>query len=833
MAKSKRVDVNSSVANTPTYFPQQQQPDSKKNEAFFKDCVNAGIAMTWWNLNSINGVRPARKNKIINYNLYNDIVDKFEIERVTNPFRLDDTDFPAKYRNYPLLNQNIMVLLGEERKRMFNPTVVVINEDAVNQKLGAINDEFNKWAVEKVTSGKNLTQQQLEEEIQQFNTWRLTFKDRRERMVQQMLDYAYRTQYLKETFSRGFEDLLIGGEEIYVADIYGGEPRLRKGNPLSFYTLRSGESCFIEDSDIIVEDGFLPLGEVLDRFHEDLTDAQIAELESGHQINRGGQSMSLVNPPSSLGEYLYTTGLTDNIGDVILANRDLTFTYGGYFDTEGNIRVTRVVWKGMRKIGVLTYRDEFGDELKKFVPEQYKPVKERGEQVEWHWVGEWYEGTRIGFDIYVKMQVLPTQSRHMDNPSICSPGIIGTVATVNANRGKSLMDIGKDYQYLYNTFMYRLEHLVIKNKGKIAKMPLHLIPDGWTIDKAMYYAEIMGWLPTDAFNEGTKGQSLGKLAGNVGDNSTVIDLSFSQDIAQCVQLLEFVKRQCDDLTGITPQRKGAVDNRETVGGVERAVTQSSLSTEKWYGIHDNTKVRALKAYIEVCKVAWKGKSFKRTYVLDDGSQAILDFDGELFAESEYAIDISTATSDMELMQQLRSSTDRLMQSGTPLSIVIDMWRTKDPTTLQRKIAAWEEQQSKMKQQELEAQQQQVQAQLAAQQQQHEELMQLEYDKLDREDMNAQLDREERLQQETIKALSFDTNKDENANGIPDVLEQSKLALEHVKTSYDKSLKERELRLKEKQHNDEVALRKKEIQLSQKEIASREKIARMKPKPKAK
>jgi hypothetical protein len=111
--------------------------------------------MTWWNLNSINGVRPARKNKIINYNLYNDIVDKFEIERVTNPFRLDDTDFPAKYRNYPLLNQNIMVLLGEERKRMFNPTVVVINEDAVNQKLTAITDEFNKWAVDKLTGGKN------------------------------------------------------------------------------------------------------------------------------------------------------------------------------------------------------------------------------------------------------------------------------------------------------------------------------------------------------------------------------------------------------------------------------------------------------------------------------------------------------------------------------------------------------------------------------------------------------------------------------------------------------------------------------------------------------
>lgn len=48
------------------------------------------------------------------------------------------------------------------------------------------------------------------------------------RMATQDSEYHYKTQDLKEVFSRGFEDLLIAGEEIYVIDIIGGEPILRK-----------------------------------------------------------------------------------------------------------------------------------------------------------------------------------------------------------------------------------------------------------------------------------------------------------------------------------------------------------------------------------------------------------------------------------------------------------------------------------------------------------------------------------------------------------------------------------------------------------------------------
>lgn len=808
----------SGVSNTPTFFPAQKLTDKQKTPEYFRQCVEAGISLTWWNLNSAHGVRSTRKNKITNYNLLNDIIDKNEMERVTNPYRFQDMDFPLTYRNYPLLIQNINLLSGEERRRFFNPVVTTINHDAISTKLNEITDEFNNWAVSKLTHGQPLKQEDLQGEIERFNQWKLNFRDERERMAQNVIEYGYRTLFMKDMFSSGFEDLLAVSEEIFVADIYGNEPILRKGHPLCFFTLRSGTSSFIEDSDIIIEDGFLPVGEVLDRYHDELKDSDVKILESGGQINKGGIGAarsgiisSIINTPSSMSEYQQSTG--DDIGDLIMSNRDLTFTYGGYFDTEGNVRVTRVVWKGMRKVGVKIFNDEDGNEVKELVPEQYKPNTSQGEKVDWMWIGEWYEGTRIGQDIFVRMRVLPTQTRHMDNPSKCSPGIVGIISNLGISKGKSFVDLGKDYQYLYNAFMFRLEQLFIKSKGKIGKLPLHLIPDGWTIDKALYYAEYLGWLPVDNFNEGSKGNSLGKLAGNMNDNSNVIDLSFSQDIQQCFLMLDFISRKTDDLTGISPQRKGAVENRETKGGVERAVTQSSLSTEKWYSLHDSVKLKALKAYLEVCKTAWRKKSFKRNYVLDDGSMAILDFDGPVFGESEYGIDISTSNADQDLIQTLRDNVAQMIQNQTPMSVIIDLYRTKNPGTLQRKIEALEAKAQENAQQQQDLQNQQLQAEQQAAEKQHQDEMDLAYEKLDREDRNKQLDREYNLTEVEMSSLAL--IRPDNGTTPETIEDIASIALEREKLAITSDLKNRELNQKRELEGRKIDAEKDKLKVDEK------------------
>jgi len=799
-------DLEAKVRKSPSWFPYQKRLDREKNEDFFKDCTDAGITILWWNQSTGTSIRTTRKEKITNYNLYNDIMDRTEIERVTNPFRIQDAEFPVNYKNYPLLNKNIEVLLGEERKRMFNPVVTVVNDDIINEKQNFINEEFNKFVINRLMSD-NVDEKQTEKELADFNKWRLGYRDQRERMVQSILDWGFKTKYFKQTFSKGFEDLLIGGEEIYVADIYGGEPILRRADPRNIYTIRSGDSPYVEDADVIVEDMYLPIGEVIDRYHEDLTPKQITDIEGHFSTGRGNMMNALTNQPLNFGETaLFNNGYVDgDVNDILSINRNQVAAFGGYYDYEGNVRVTRVLWKGMRKIGVLTYYDKDGNELKKFVPEQYKADKNNGEDVKWEWVSEWYEGTKIGYDIYVRGQVLPFQMRHRDNPSICKPGIVGTAMNVGGGRSKSMVGIAKDWQYLYNVFMYRLEHFFIKSVGKVGVLPLHLLPNDWPMDKVMYYATVLGWIPFDAFNESNRGASTGKLAGGMSQVPTHIDMSFNQEIQQTTLMLGFIENQMDQLMGVSAQRRGSVDNRETATGIQMATNNSSSATERWFDIHDYTKVRALMAFVDVCKIAWRGKSFTKQYVLDDGSLGVLDFDWNNFAETESSIALTTATSDMQMFNALRQNIDRLLQSGTPLSIINDLYTTESPNVLKRKIAAWEEQQNQQKQQELQQTQELQTQQLQHQEQLEAQRLQLEYDKLDRADVNAELDRQNAIEKATISAMGFDTNKDQDGDGTPDILEVNKLALEHSKHSYDVAFKEKTLKAQQELDNKKLSV----------------------------
>ena len=817
----------------PSYFPYQRRTDAQKTEDFFKKCIDAGISLVNWNggiFDSV-GTRSARRQKITNYNLYADIVDKNEIERVTNPFRLSDVYFPNVYRNYPLLNSNIQLLLGEERRRAFNPIVTVINEDIINLKQDELKKQLQGTLLNYIANKKD-DPTQLKQDLLKLDRWaKYTYRDSREVMASQVLEYLQRTQMVKETFSRGFENLLISAEEIYVCEILGGEPVIRNGNPLNFYTLRSGESWKLEDSDIIVEDAYVPVGEVIDRYYEHLTTEHIKKIEEGHAVNTGAKNGGmfrdqLTNMPINIDGYIQQVGF----GSILTVNAKGSSFFGGTFDQEGNVRVIRCVWRGMRKIGIVKYFDENYDLQEKVVPETYVPDTAHGEQVDWQWISEWYEGTRIADDIYVKMQPRAVQMRHMDNLSVGHPGIVGTIFNTNSSKGRSMMDMGRDWQYLFNAFMYKLEQLYMKSKGKVGMLPLHLLPDGWTIDKILYYTEMLGWMPYDAFNEGNKGASTGKLGGSMNTQSTAIDLSFTQDIQSTFLMLNFIKSQVDDLTGISPQRKGAIDNRETKGGVEMAVTQSSLSTEKWFSVHDNTRIRALKAWLETAKVAWRDKKFKRNYFLDDGSMAVLDFNGPEFLESEYGIDISSSADDAQVMNSMKNLAGMYVQKGGKLSIASDLYRTKDPAKLQRKLETIEEEQELQiqKQQEAEQQAQQaaIQQKAEAEQAALASKEDLENKKLELEQYKADLDASTKI---TIAEM---TSKKEEVNGMTEK-EVAELAIKQQNNDSIAFREHMNWNHKDRELASRQAMEEKKLNFKEKELQVKKEIAKSKPKPSTK
>ena len=106
-------------------------------------------------------------------------------------------------------------------------------------------------------------------------------------------------------------------------------------------------------------------------------------------------------------------------------------------------------------------------------------------------------------------------------------------------------------------------------------------------------------------------------------------------------------------------------------------------------------------------------------------------------------------------------------------------------------------------------------------------LQLEMEKLNREDVNRQLDRENRIQLETIRAMSYAQDQDINQNMIPDVLEQSKVALQQQKQTYEQVQKEREAQLKAQADNKKNEIERQKISLKEKELQTKKEIEKMK------
>lgn len=771
-------------------FPFQKRSRKQKTTSYYKECLDAADTIVGFDID--NGLRATMLEKISNVNLLNNIVDPKEVDAVINPYHLE-AKFDNTYKNYPLLNSYMAVLLGEERESRFNPLITMSNPDLVSAKLDEVSSMMNEFILSGVVS-KNFSEEEATRAIQAQAKWmKFNYRDRRELMASQVIQYGYNNQNMRETFSKCFEDLLSQGEELVVCEIAGGEPIMRKANPLSLFTLRSGNTYRIEDSDLLIELTYVPIGQVIDEYHDELKDSDIKKLEDGysHISSATGKifSRNLINMPIDLTSWIDQQG---GIGEVItkISSRQSSF-FGGSFDLYGNVRKLRLLWRGMRKVGVMTFVDETGDIQKTYVDEDYPFDDVEAENIKWIWLSEWNEATRLADDIDVKMGPRPVQFRSMDNPSKCSPGIVGNIFNTSDSRSLSFVSLGKQYQLMYNFFMHKLWEELKTYKGKIARLSTSMIPSNFTMDQFLFYVDQMKIIFEDEFNEGQRGAALGKLAGTMNRGSGTVEIGDAQVITNLMNILTFLENRIADIVGITPQRKGAIENRETVGGVERAVKQSSLNTAKYFSIHDDFINRAINAYIETAKIAWKDQKFKRQFILSDGSQAVLDFDGQMFCETEYGIYSTSSASDKDMMSTIKSLIQPFIQNGGTLSMVMELYRTQDPAALQRKFEAFEEQ----------IQQQQMQIQQGT--------LKLKQEELERQDALQRYEIDENNKRAIEVANINQRGRDTKVESTPEPEEELPSKVEEVAMKRD-ALEEskRSNRVKESQKDREIEIKRK-------------------------
>lgn len=794
-------------------FPRQQLPFSQKTKKWRKQCMDWADSKTFFNYSP---VRKSTIHKKINYDLLNGKLHMEDMEAIINPESIKVGYIPDRIQHYPIMNSKLNVLRGEETKRVFDFKVVVTNPNAVTEVEDHKKEQLLA-SLQQLIADNSLSEEDFNQELEKLNDYyTYQWQDMREIRANALLNHYIKEYNMPLLFNNGFMDAMTVGEEIYQCDIVGGEPVIERVNPLKIRVFKSGYSNRIEDADVIIIEDYWSPGRVIDTFYDVLSkkDMEYIEKLPDHIGQAYSDSMDNIDERygfvnnNMIGDEVATDGF---YFDPLNLFSDAVVNSLLPYDLAGNLRVLRMYWKSRRKIKkVKSYDPETGEETFNFYPETYICNPALGEEEQTFWINEAWEGTKIGQDIYVNMRPRVVQYNRLSNPSRCHFGIVGSIYNLNESRPFSLVDMMKQYNYMYDAVHDRLNKMIAKNWGKIIQLDLAKVPKGWEIEKWLYYAKVNGIAVVDSFKEGNIGAATGKLAGALNNASTgVIDADWGNNIQQYISLLEFIKLEMSEVAGITRQREGQISNRETVGGVERATLQSSHITEWLFTIHDDVKRRALECFLETAKAALKGRSKKFQYILSDSSMQIVNIEGDEFAEADYGLVVDNSEGLQKLQSQLETLAQAALQNQTlSFSTIMKIYGASSLAEKQRMV---ENDERKMR----EMAQQQQQQELQAQQQQAQMQQQTEMQKMQQEDILNQRDNETKILVAQINAQSKLQDSEVDINdGIKEPMSEeaaaklreqirefdAKMILEREKLKVQRDKQEEDARLKEKQIN---------------------------------
>ena len=385
------------------------------------------------------------------------------------------------------------------------------------------------------------------------------------------------------------------------------------------------------------------------------------------------------------------------------------------------------------------------------------------------------------------MRPRPIQYNKLSNPSYCHPGIVGSTYATNSYTAVSMMERTRPYQYLYDIYMDRLNKMSAKNQGRILELDLSMIPDGWDMATWMHYLSSMNIAVKDSFKEGKVGPATGKLAGNLGHaGHSYIDLQNSQYIQEHIGILQFIKREMTEIIGVSDQRLGQIDTRETVGGVERSVAQSSHVTEYYFHKHENVRERVLQIFLETCKKVFRGKEKLLQHVLDDGSVEMFKIEGKGL-EAEFDVHIQSSAKSAELDATYKEMAKLAFQSNKVSLDVLTKLLTSDSMSEKRRVIENAERQAQAQQERQMENQQQI-----AQQQTQSQQQAVDKEIAAKERMNIR-------DNETKLAL-----KQDNISELSDFYDK----LEEQKRQFDETLRQ-----KDKHHADKVKLEEKKMAIT--------------------
>ena len=772
---------------------------------------------------------------------------------------IGDLELPKYVKHYSILTTPINTLLGELTKRPDLYRVKAFDDDSRSEELKAKTEVLQQFILanakqqimaKAAQEGHQISDDDVEQmTMEQVKDYLDSYTTMAERWANHVLECQKVDFNMKEKGEDSFRDLMISSREFF--HIYEDTSKLgfniEVSNPKNTWFLTTPDRKYTSDntnrgmgayasgtvevmelSEIIEKIPDLTKEEI-DHLRMSLEDYGLINVRESNLFNPSAQGIDSIKydtyDPLILRERMMiessmkenNDGLKDFLG---LSSNVSAFGY--------KYVVIRAYWISKTKVGKVTYEDEFGNIQSLLVDENYKDgdIPSQVGKVNWGWINQWYQGTKIGPDVY---HVKPFKLLNY-NP------IIGLTYEIKNTETRSLVDMMKPFQTIYNVCMNQLFKLLEKEIGNVGNVNIRRIPrvkDGDAQDDIDIWemeARERGIMFDDDSPENTKAP--------VTNQSVVrnVDLTRTNEIESRYNLAVQMKNECWELIGLNRQRLGAVQATETATGTNTALSQSYAQTEPIFAAHEYVMNQVYQAIIDAAQYVESNKPESTiSYITNEGENAFIQVNGSELKFRDLKVFVTSRPQDVEAFNKLRELAQPLLQNGGSFADVIELYSTNSVRQMKKVFATLQKQQDAYKQQEQQQKQQQLDQQQKQFEQAQESALQEKHYEIENDNLQKQLDRLSKERVAIISATGYGQveSEDANSNGVADVLEASKLALEQQKALHDHDAKIAEVAHKQQELQSKMQMEREKTKVEREKMKNDLHIAKLNVKAKAK
>jgi len=765
------------------------------------------------------------------------LIDEPDVKSFTDMLT-SDLSLPSYVKMYSIITTPVNELVGEISKRPDAFRVKAFDDDSQAQELQFKTDTLQAYVISQVKqqimtkaamSGEEISIEDLDQlTMDKVKDELDSYTSVAEKWANHVLTCQKADFNLKEKSEDAFRDLLITAREFY--HIYEDNSKLgfnvEVANPKNTWFLTTPDRKYISDPSGRAQGAYaagtvevMELSQIIEVF-PDLTKEEIDHLRTSTQdfglLNVRESNLGNPNAAEGIDSINYDTYDPLVLQERMIIEGEMKENNDGLKDFLGlnnNVSsfgykyvVVRSYWISKKKIGKLIYIDELGNEQSTLVDEKYKSGDMPSQQsLEWGWINQWYQGTKIGPDIY---HVKPYKLLNY-----CP--IIGTTYEVKNTEAKSLVDLMKPFQVIYNVCMNQLYKLLEKEVGKVQLMSLRHVPipkDGDASDALDIWemeARERGVVFIDDSPENLKGPSS-------FNQFTSLDLTRTQEIQSRYTLAQQMKAECWELIGMSKQRMGSVTASETATATNTAMQQSYTQTEPLFVAHEYVMGQLYQSIIDAALYIESSKPLSTlSYITSEGESAFVQVNGSDLKFRDLKVFLTNRPEDTQMFNELRGLSQALIQNGGSLYDIIELYSTKSMREMKKTFKDLRDQQLKQQEQQVQLQQQQQEQAGKIAQAQMQETARITAEGLANENYQNELDRVNKIEIAMINAASKEgtSDVDLDGSGSPDILELENIAMQQSKAQKDYNSKMSDINSKNSIAQQKLQVEREKIKLA--------------------